>query len=114
MSKLQIKRRILTTEIPVDGSLAEGELLVNPADGLLWVGDVGQDGVIGGTDLPPVPLGGKESTVSIKTLSFNVDEADGMDHHYAVTGAGVVVTIPDTLSVDFRFQVSCQADTTFV
>ena len=113
MSELQIKRRIGAGQVPAGGSLKEGELIVNPVDVKLWVGAVGEDGTTGSA--PPVLLNaGSEPTTSEKLLSFTVDEADGMDHHYRVTGAGVVVTIPDTLSAGFRFQVSCMADTTFV
>ena len=108
MSELQIKRRNLTTEVPADGSMKEGELIVNPADARLWVGAVGADGT---GVIPPISL---NPTVSVKIADFSIDITDGVDHHYKVDTAGVVVTIPDTLPVGHRFQVSCQADTTFV
>ena len=111
MSELQIKRRIATGEVPAVTSLKEGELIVNPTDASLWVGLAGaalQDAV----SLTP--------SASVKTDPFTVSVLDGADHHYKVAAvadggaAAIVVTIPDTLPVGHRFQVSCQADTTFV
>jgi len=114
MSELQIKRKIASKGVPADGSMKEGELIVNPADARLWVGAVGADGTGG---IPPISL---NPTVSVKIADFSIDITDGVDHHYKVASvadggaAAIVVTIPTGLPVGHRFQVSCQADTTFV
>jgi len=112
MSELQIKRRIGAGQVPAGGSLKEGELIVNPVDVKLWVGDVG------GVGAPVLLNAGSEPTTSVESAGFTVDLASsaimGMDHHYRVDTAGVVVTIADDLPAGYRFQVSCLADTTFV
>jgi hypothetical protein len=51
--------------------------------------------------------------VVVKTGAFTVNEADGFDVWYKVTGASVTVTIPAGLTVGHRFSINCKATTTF-
>ena len=53
-------------------------------------------------------------TTSLKSLSFTVDPVtDGYEHYYAITSAGVIVTLPLDMPLHHRFLVRCQADTQF-
>ncbi len=51
--------------------------------------------------------------VVAKSGAFTVNEAEGFDVWYKVTGASVTVTIPAGLTVGHRFSVNCASTTTF-
>jgi len=82
--------------------------LVNPH--LDWSAD------LGGTVVNPANYTNTvypEPTFTLKAASFSVDDADGFDHWYEVTGATVTVTVPTGLAQGHRFSIACKADTIF-